>query len=80
VKLLVGEGADMFVKNNAGRDAVWEAEQRGNEELVTWMLSFGEEQTTGVVQETDEEVGPEDVQGETSKDGTNRNGLNKEES
>jgi uncharacterized protein len=78
VKLLVGEGADMFVKNGAGRDAVWEAEQRENEELVTWMLSFGEEQITGEVHETEEEVGLEDGQGETSKDGMNKNGVNKE--
>lgn len=70
----------MFVKNGAGRDAVWEVEQRGNEELVTWMLSIGEEQATGEVQETDEEVGPEDVQGETSKEETSKNGVNKEES
>jgi uncharacterized protein len=53
VKLLVQEGADMFVKNGIGRDAVWEAEQRGNEELVNWMLGFGEEKITGQVTEED---------------------------
>ena len=37
----------MFVKNNAGKDAVWEAQQRGNEDLVGWMLEFGEEQIVG---------------------------------
>ena len=76
VKLLVGEGADMFVKNAAGRDAVWEAEQRGNEGLVNWMLSFGEERISGQVMETEEEIGPEDGQGGTSsEDATDPNGV-----
>jgi hypothetical protein len=47
VKALVTEGADMFLKNKRGRDAVWEAEQRGNDELVGWMLAFGEEKPAG---------------------------------
>src|SRR5271155_5485635 len=55
VKLLVQEGADMFIKNAVGRDAVWEAEQRGNEELVRWMLGFGEERTVGEYVEEDGE-------------------------
>lgn len=43
----------MFIKNNAGKDAVWEAQQRGNEELVGWMLGFGEEQVVGETTEED---------------------------
>ena len=43
----------MFMKNNAGKDAVWEAQQRGNEELVGWLLGFGEEMTGGQVTEED---------------------------
>ena len=54
-KILVTEGADMFLKNNAGRDAVWEAEQRGSEELVGWLLSYGEEKPVGDVIEGQEE-------------------------
>lgn len=50
----------MYVKNNAGRDAFWEAQQRGNEELIAWMLAWGEERVTGQVAE--EEV--EDVGGQ----------------
>ena len=50
----------MFLKNEAGKDAVWEAQQRGNEELVGWMLAFGEEQIVG--QTTEEDVQPEDVE------------------
>lgn len=45
----------MFLKNNAGRDAVWEAEQRGSEELVGWLLSYGEEKPVGDVAEGQEE-------------------------
>ena len=53
--MLVQEGADMFIKNAVGRDAVWEAEQRGNEELVEWMLGYGEERTIGEYVEEDGE-------------------------
>jgi uncharacterized protein len=52
-KLLVQEGADMFLKNNVGKDAVWEAQQRGNEDLVGWLLGFGEEAIVGEVTEED---------------------------
>ena len=43
----------MFMKNNAGKDAVWEAQQKGNEELVGWLLAFGEERITGETVEED---------------------------
>ena len=52
----------MFVKNGAGRDAVWEVEQRTNEELVTWLLAFGEEKVDGEVTEEDDEIDKEDVE------------------
>jgi len=61
-KLLVTEGAQMFLKNKVGRDAVWEAEQRGNEELVSWLLSNGEERPVGQVTEGQEvELEGEDI-------------------
>jgi hypothetical protein len=49
----------MLLKNTAGRDAIWEAEQRGNEELVGWMLGFGEEKEAGEVTVEDVEDGDE---------------------
>jgi hypothetical protein len=49
----------MFIKNAVGRDAVWEAEQRGNEELVGWMLAFGEEREAGEVTEVETEADTE---------------------
>ena len=58
----------MFLKNAVGRDSVWEAEQRGNEELVRWMLAFGEERATGEIAEVDDgEEGPEDEEGEVEE-------------
>jgi ankyrin repeat protein len=55
VKLLIEKGADMFIKNNAGKDSIWEAQQRENEELVRWLLAFGEERIEGQVTEDDVE-------------------------
>jgi hypothetical protein len=66
-KVLVQEGADMLLKNVAGRDAIWEAEQRGNEELVGWMLGFGEEKEAG-------EVTMEDVEEDGENGGIELNG------
>jgi len=52
----------MLVKNNAGKDAVWEAEQRGNEDLVGWLLGYGEEKSTGevTVEDTNEAMAEDD--------------------
>jgi hypothetical protein len=68
----VQEGADMFLKNNAGKDAVWEAQQRGNEDLVGWLLGFGvEEAIVGEV--TEEDVTDSDgAGGEGNEDGAQR--------
>jgi hypothetical protein len=74
----------MFIKNAVGRDAVWEAEQMGNEELVGWMLAFGEEREAGEVTEVDTdadteapEVTVEDVQMEDkdTKEAINGNSV-----
>jgi hypothetical protein len=67
VKVLVGEGADMFLRNASGRDAVWEAEQRGHEGVVQWMLGTGEERPVGEVvegQSLEEEDREQTVQGD----------------
>jgi uncharacterized protein len=77
VKLLVQEGADMFMKNNAGKDAVWEAQQRGNEELVGWMLGFGEEQVVGETSEEDV-VEAENIQIENNGDAENVENANED--
>ncbi|KAL8972422.1 MAG: hypothetical protein Q9183_000554 [Haloplaca sp. 2 TL-2023] len=39
VKLLVNSGADPSIKNNAGYDAVFEAERAGKQGVVEWLLA-----------------------------------------
>jgi hypothetical protein len=56
----------MFIKNTVGRDAVWEAEQRGNEELVRWMLAYGDERTVGEYVEEDGESAELEEEGQVS--------------
>lgn len=41
VKFLISSGADPAVRNQAGHDAVFEAEKSGKEEVVRWLLSEG---------------------------------------
>lgn len=65
----------MFVKNVVGRDAIWEAEQRENEELVGWMLAFGEEREVGEVTEQDADE-MEDIQMESADTKHTVNGSN----
>ena len=68
------EGADMFLKNNSGKDAVWEAQQRGNEDLVGWLLGFGvEEAIVGEVIE--EDVADSESAGEGKEDGEEQRGA-----
>jgi hypothetical protein len=75
-KLLVQEGADMLVKNQAGRDAIWEAEQRGNEELVGWLLGFGDEKAVGeIMEEEGEENLGEPNEGNVDEEGMKADGL-----
>lgn len=59
----------MFMKNIAGKDSVWEAQQRGNEEMVGWILAFGEEQIVGETTEEDvaETEGLQTENGDTKK-------------
>jgi hypothetical protein len=64
----------MFLKNNAGKDAVWEAQQRGNEDLVGWLLGFGEEAIVGEVTEEDV-VDSEGAGGEGKEDGEEQRGV-----
>ncbi|KAL8942486.1 MAG: hypothetical protein Q9216_001630 [Gyalolechia sp. 2 TL-2023] len=47
VKLLVNAGAESTVRNNAGHDAVYEAERSGKYEVVEWLLSEGRELESG---------------------------------
>ena len=61
----------MFLKNTAGKDAVWEAQQRGNEDLVGWLLGFGDEAIVGEV--TEEDVADSEGAGEGKEDGERRN-------
>lgn len=41
VQLLLGAGADPTVRNQAGKDAVVEAEAAGRDEVVEWLLREG---------------------------------------
>lgn len=41
VKLLVEAGADPTVMNTAGKDAVYEAEANGKDEVAAWLLTEG---------------------------------------
>lgn len=71
VKVLVGAGADVRVRNGAGREAVGEAEGGGRGEVVEWLLMVGrgvdggvegEEREEGDVDAEEREVG-EGVEG-----------------
>lgn len=78
VRILIGAGADPAIRNNAGHDAVYEAERAGKDEVVEWLLEEGKGLENGVGErngETEEEVKGEDestVNGEDcSDDGKN---------
>ncbi|KZF20256.1 ankyrin [Xylona heveae TC161] len=64
VKALVDAGADVGIMNNAGLDAVFEAERGGKDEVVGWLLA-----KTAAGEGMDEEEG-EDNGEESSKAGT----------
>ncbi|KAL8858545.1 MAG: hypothetical protein Q9178_004839 [Gyalolechia marmorata] len=57
VKILIAAGADPAIRNNAGHDAVYEAERNGKQEVVEWLLK-----ETGIVGEKsgEEEKGEEE--------------------
>ncbi|KAL8801793.1 MAG: hypothetical protein Q9200_006817 [Gallowayella weberi] len=57
VKILIGAGADPAIRNNAGHDAVYEAERSGKKEVVEWLLKEGQGLERGIAggRETDEE-------------------------
>lgn len=63
VQCLVEKGADPYLQNKAGHDAVYEAERNDRREAVEWMLKEGglEEEMEGV--DTQEQV-----EGEGEKD------------
>jgi hypothetical protein len=64
----------MYAKNNAGKDALWEAEQKGNEEMVGWMLAYGEEKVVGNVTEGDaDEITKESLEEPTGEAKTTHN-------
>jgi len=64
----------MFLKNNAGKDAVWEAQQRGNEDLVGWLLGSGEEEVI-VGEVTEEDVADTGGIGGEGEEGTDPKGV-----
>ena len=56
VQCLVEKGADPYLQNKAGHDAVYEAERNDRREAVEWMLKEGglEEEMEGVQGEAEE--------------------------
>ncbi|KAL8796433.1 MAG: hypothetical protein Q9182_007379 [Xanthomendoza sp. 2 TL-2023] len=48
VKILIGAGADPTIRNNAGHDAVYEAERSGKTEVVEWLLTEGQGLESGI--------------------------------
>ena len=82
VQCLVEKGADPYLQNKAGHDAVYEAERNDRREAVEWMLKEGglEEEMEGVQGEAEEmaqEEGEKDLK-EQLED-LNLKGENKEE-
>ncbi|KAL8740218.1 MAG: hypothetical protein Q9190_007058 [Brigantiaea leucoxantha] len=55
VKMLVNAGADPSIKNATNHDAVYEAENNGKDEVVSWLLLEGKGLETGVKGAKEEE-------------------------
>lgn len=60
VKVLVDAGADPTITNNAGHDAVYEAELNDKREVVEWVLKESEGMEEGIAGD----IGEEDTEGE----------------
>lgn len=74
VKVLVDAGADPTIKNNAGHDAVYEAELNDKTEVVEWVLKEGGEGLEeGIANEGEAEGDTEDTDmvEEDTKEGKN---------
>lgn len=69
VKVLVGAGADMWVRNSAGNLAVFEAENAGKDEVVAYLLAEGgTEREKGESGAGEEEKDEQDGDGEEIED------------
>ncbi|KAI9732007.1 MAG: hypothetical protein M1834_004458 [Cirrosporium novae-zelandiae] len=81
VQLLLNTGADPSIVNNAGHDAVYEAEKNEKNEVVGWLLEQGKGLDTGIAGGVKEEEGPAEYEqrGEASGSGSgdNMEGVNK---
>ena len=67
VKLLVGAGASLEVKNKAGHSVVFEAAKAEKEDVVAWLLGAAKDKGSGeddVKEELVEETSNEDTAGE----------------
>ena len=53
VKLLVAQGADVTIINNAGHDAVYEAEANDKNEVAEWLLKESKTLETGIGRSTE---------------------------
>ncbi|KAL8692205.1 MAG: hypothetical protein Q9218_002736 [Villophora microphyllina] len=82
VKLLVDRGADVWIKNEAGHNAMFDAEVAGKEEVVAWLLSQqkGVEESGGKEEERAEEAAIHAVDENTADgDSGGGHGMNEDE-
>ncbi|KAL8832812.1 MAG: hypothetical protein Q9170_004734 [Blastenia crenularia] len=68
VKLLINAGADPARRNNAGHDAMYEAERSEKEEVTGWLLREGKGLETSVGGESGEREEEEGCMGEDKED------------
>ena len=71
VQVLVEAGADPYIQNGVGHDAIYEAEVNDRKEAVDWMLKEGGEG----LEELGEAAGGEDEEGEGSGEGVQGEGM-----
>lgn len=67
VEMLIQAGADPLIENNAGLDALFEAENNGREEVIEWLLAHVDYQAASSHGEEQEEAdGTEDAANENT--------------
>jgi hypothetical protein len=64
VKVLVDGGADPYIQNNVGHDAIYEAEVNDKKEAVEWMLKEGDLDAYDEAVGAEGEGGAEEGEGE----------------
>lgn len=75
VKALVDGGADPYIQNNVGHDAIYEAEVNDKKEAVEWMLKEGDLDAYDEAVGAEGEGGAEDGEGEGQDEEVSEEGL-----